>query len=711
MGRQGRIAVRQLLYACLAALVLLALGTATAGADPLSWASAASIVAPANVNSRRSQYHINAVACPAAGECTAVGSYVDQAGSLAGAVGDRSRWSWQPGIEASLPNSPNAAPQVSLMAVSCPSVGNCTAVGDYVDVHGWTEGVILTEAGGSWTKSNEVANPPVQSVAKPADVLLKAVSCPAAGNCMVVGTYIDSRDHVEGLLETERWGNWSATSQEAVGSALPGNAAVENPSPGQPSLVVTLDSVSCAAGGQCVAAGTYIDNASPGGHQQGLLVTGTEASIGSPWSFSGTEAMLPTDAATNPEVSLSSISCPALGQCEAVGSYSTAQSQQALLLTDSGGSWQPGAIAQLPSDANARPGATLSSVSCASVGDCDAVGSYNDASQELQGLLLTETSSSWGQGVAPALPADASSFAVVTLSSVSCSVPSSCAAAGTYADDSFALHPVLLSQGADGGWSSPGIEPALPSASVDPAITGESVACAPQGDCAGVADYTDAAGNALAGAVNGTPEAPATPTVSLTPPLATVTPDTPVALSASLSGGASETGTMTFGVFGPQSTPPASCAFGATTVGSATVSGDDAYAPASDFTPTVAGDYWWYASYGGDLGDSPAASACGSSMAETVVGFPTAQTSTTTEHDDRVEHDDLDRDTPVPPTQLKPTPAAKPTVKPDRRQGQRLGRAGDGDLPAAARHRCSGTLSLIATETRRRGAKPAKRRC
>ena len=42
------------------------------------------------------------------------------------------------------------------------------------------------------------------------------------------------------------------------------------------------------------------------------------------------------------------------------------------------------------------------------------------------------------------------------------------------------------------------------------------------------------------------------------------TPDTPVALSASLSGGTGETGTVTFGVFGPQTSAPAACAFGAT---------------------------------------------------------------------------------------------------------------------------------------------------
>ena len=467
-------------------------------------------MAPANVNGANPDIQINAVACPAAGECTAVGSYLDQSGSSQGLLVTETGGSWQPGIEAQLPNSPNAAPQVNLTGVSCASDGNCTAIGDYVDIHGWTEGVILTEAGGSWKKSNEVSDPPGASVAARPHVLLNAVSCPATGNCMVVGSYLNSHARVQGLLEVERWGNWSGVSQQAIGSDLPGNAAAEIPTAGQPALVVTLDSVSCATGGQCVAAGTYIDNSTPNGHQQGLLVTGDEPTIGSPWTFSGTEATLPADAVTNPEVSLSSISCPSVGACEAVGTYDVAQTQQSLLLTEIGGSWQPGTSAQLPSDANSLPAASLSSVSCASAGNCDAVGGYSDTAHEPQGLLLTETGGSWGAGVAPALPPDAGSFTNVALSSVSCWAPSNCAAAGTYDDESFVPHPLLLAQADDGSWSSPATEPALPGVSVEPNVAVGAVSCAPQGDCAGIADYTDADGHQLAAAVNGTPDAPVT---------------------------------------------------------------------------------------------------------------------------------------------------------------------------------------------------------
>lgn len=125
----------------------LTVATTAADADPLNWASGASIVAPANVNSSNPDIEIKAVSCPAAGECTAVGSYVDQSGSSQGLLVTETGGSWQPGVEAQLPNSPNADPQASLTAVSCSSDGNCSAIGGYIDVHGWTEGMILTEAG------------------------------------------------------------------------------------------------------------------------------------------------------------------------------------------------------------------------------------------------------------------------------------------------------------------------------------------------------------------------------------------------------------------------------------------------------------------------------------------------------------------------------------------------------------------------------------
>ena len=84
--------------------------------------------------------------------------------------------------------------------------------------------------------------------------------------------------------------------------------------------------------------------------------------------------------------------------------------------------------------------------------------------------------------------------------------------------------------------------------------------------------------------------------------------------------GPDATGTITFTVFGPQATAPTTCTTGGTTVGTGTtVAGNATYNPSAGYTPGAAGDYWWYASYGGDANNNTATSTCGSTMSETVV--------------------------------------------------------------------------------------------
>jgi hypothetical protein len=91
------------------------------------------------------------------------------------------------------------------------------------------------------------------------------------------------------------------------------------------------------------------------------------------------------------------------------------------------------------------------------------------------------------------------------------------------------------------------------------------------------------------------------------------------AISATLAGGSAASGTVSFTVFGPQTSPPGSCTSGGTLAGSANVAGDGTYHPSGAFTPTTPGDYWWYATYSGDPSNEPATSSCDTPMTETTV--------------------------------------------------------------------------------------------
>src|SRR5581483_907338 len=97
-------------------------------------------------------------------------------------------------------------------------------------------------------------------------------------------------------------------------------------------------------------------------------------------------------------VSLNSVSCASAGNCTAVGRYNDGYYYEGLLLTETSGAWGMGVEATLPSQSRSgSPGGHLvsdglNSVSCASAGNCSAVGNYYDSSSHTEGVLLTESS-------------------------------------------------------------------------------------------------------------------------------------------------------------------------------------------------------------------------------------------------------------------------------------------------------------------------------
>jgi hypothetical protein len=82
--------------------------------------------------------------------------------------------------------------------------------------------------------------------------------------------------------------------------------------------------------------------------------------------------------------SVQSVSCASAGNCAAVGRYADTSGGEGLLVSERDGVWGDGVEAPLPADAAWGPAASrgpwrqafLSSVSCPSVGECVAVGEY-----------------------------------------------------------------------------------------------------------------------------------------------------------------------------------------------------------------------------------------------------------------------------------------------------------------------------------------------
>ena len=546
---------------------------------------------------------LGSVSCGSAGDCGAAGSYVDSSSNTQGLLATETAGVWQPAVEAGTPMPAATHPYVTVSSVSCPAAGSCSAVGEYADSSNYMQGLLLTESSGTWQSSGVMAPLPANAAAD-ASVLLSSVSCAATGDCAAVGTYLATTGGstgTQGLLLTESSGVWA--TRQAV---LPAGA--------QPGGYPSINSVSCPSAGNCSAVGSYRDSS---GYLQGMVLTETAGT----WQ-PAIEATLPANAASSPFVSLRSVSCAAAGECSAVGVYAdSSNNTQGLLLTETPGGWQQGTEASLPANAlGSGQIVALGSVSCGSVGECSAVGTYSDSSSNVQGLLVTETAGTWQQpAVEASLPANAQSYQRVRLGSVSCASSGDCTAVGSYADMSSNTQELWLTE-TSGTWGT-GVEASAPvNAGSDPNANLASVACASAQDCSAVGLFRNSSGNAL-----GLLAAPmASPAVSLSVPSSGVAGGqlTAASISASLSAGSAPAGTVTFSVYGPQSTPPSSCGSGGTIVGTAAVSGDGTYHPSSGFTPASAGDYWWYASYTGDARNSAAASGCGAAMPETVVTAP-----------------------------------------------------------------------------------------
>lgn len=82
----------------------------------------------------------------------------------------------------------NAGGSAALSSVDCTAAGACRAGGFYTDGHGAKRGFVVTRAGGTWGKAQEIAKGPVGAIS-----CFSAASCGAlvAGAADVPGSYLD----------------------------------------------------------------------------------------------------------------------------------------------------------------------------------------------------------------------------------------------------------------------------------------------------------------------------------------------------------------------------------------------------------------------------------------------------------------------------------------------------------------------------------------
>jgi hypothetical protein len=361
--------------------------------------------------------------------------------------------------------------------VACTAAKNCAASGVW----------LYSDLGGKW----QAAKVPV--VAHTGGANLRSLACPAAGKCEAVG--LAGLDHVVRVSENGR--QWKAGE-----ITLPSDAAPVDPPSGPSPL---LNSISCFSPGNCVAVGEYLGSRMT----HPLLVSETDGTWGT-----GVEPQLPANADTSPDPDqpdvgggLYTVACPAPGECTAVGWYTNKDAGHSIypwVLTETGGTWSTGTDALLPADASvggdldvgASPFFGFTGLSCPTVGNCTAVGGYEDKNGAEEGLILEEHDSVWSQGVEAPLPpkgvphSEPNEFNV-PVESVSCSAPGDCSAVGWYVTGKTlqTKHGLLLAE-RNGTWKASALS--LPAKTEAPGgVFLTSISCPSRGNCVAVGWYGD----------------------------------------------------------------------------------------------------------------------------------------------------------------------------------------------------------------------------
>ena len=128
---------------------------------------------------------------------------------------------------------------------------------------------------------------------------------------------------------------------------------------------------------------------------------------------------------------MSSVSCASAGNCAAGGFYVARGHSQGFVAGERNGRW--GNAIEMPGLAALNKGdAEVDSVSCGAAGNCAAGGSYMNGRGNGQGFVAVERGGVWGNAIeVPGLAAlDKGQYGAVT--SVSCPPAGTCAAGGTY---------------------------------------------------------------------------------------------------------------------------------------------------------------------------------------------------------------------------------------------------------------------------------------
>jgi hypothetical protein len=429
--------------AAIIAAVLPAAAGCTAGGPPAPSAAPAASGAPASGHwepavpvpglagrglNAGGQAWVSSVSCVSAGICAVGGSYRDGHGHGQAYVVSERNGRWGTAIEIPGTAGLNAGGEAGVDSVSCPSAGNCTISGSYIDSHGHGQVFVASERNGRWGTAIEIPGTARLNAQQIGDT---SVSCASAGHCAARGFYTDGQRHTRLFVLSKRYGRWSAAA------VVPGTVG---------GVRAGVYSMWCDSAGNCVAGGVYNDRP---GRQQAFVANERNA------RWSAAVNVLRTSRLNAAQAWVTSVSCADAGNCASGGSYEDGHGHDMVFVaSERNGRW--GTAIQIPGTGQLNAGGSpqVSSVSCPSAGNCAAGGWYLDSSHNRHAFIVSERNGRWG--TATEIPG---TRARSWVNAVSCGSAGNCAADGGYMGNSGRIRPFVASA-QDGRWAAtevPGI--------------------------------------------------------------------------------------------------------------------------------------------------------------------------------------------------------------------------------------------------------------
>src|SRR5215471_1471838 len=306
----------------------------------------------------------------------------------------------------------NRGGQAAITSVSCASAGNCSAGGSYTGRFGRGHAFVVSQIHATWGRAIEV--PGIAALNRGGDAAITSVSCTSAGNCSAGGYYGVSMWHGHAFVVSQIHGTWGRAIE------VPGTAALER---GQGAL---MDSMSCASAGNCSVGGFYEGTPET---IQAFVVSQIHGTWGKAIEVPGTAALNRGGGAT-----IHSVSCASAGNCSAGGSYTRRSGRGgAFVVSQIHGTW--GKAIEVPGTAALNQGgdAGITSVSCASAGNCSAAGGYWDRSRRGQAFVVSQTHGTWHKAIEVPGTAALNQGGNAFIAEVSCASAGNCSAGGSYA--------------------------------------------------------------------------------------------------------------------------------------------------------------------------------------------------------------------------------------------------------------------------------------